>query len=343
VGNKLNAVDEWLQEDTDHKVSVWKGDGIRDAIGIKRHTLKDRLVAGEITALYGLPKAGKTHVAIACAVACVNGTEFWGETFPQNGKVIYVSAERHEQAAQRIRAQFLNIGYQKIPDGIILIGSIPTLSLGDSRLIEDLKQIVEEESPTLMVFDTYVRMICNDEDNSRDADENINAFKEIIRRSKAPCSGIVVHHSGKDLSKGMRGSSAILAAVTTVWKASQKRSVANRIVLTMEDSNDIESAAPCTFALKVVDLPAIPPLADVMQIAIAVPVGADESENERKEKIIRITKESDTTGLTIEQISACAEATIGKLSDSTLRRILKSAVDTGDITESKSGKKILYS
>jgi hypothetical protein len=343
VGKKRNAVEEWLQEDFDHKVSVWKGDGIRDAIGIKRHTLKNRLVAGEITALYGLPKAGKTHVAIACAVACVNGTEFWGETFPQNGKVIYVSAERHEQAAQRIRAQFLNIGYEKIPDSFILIGSFPALSLGDNRLIEELKQLVEDESPTLMVFDTYVRMICNDEDNSRDADENINAFKEIIRRSKAPCSGIVVHHSGKDLSKGMRGSSAILAAVTTVWKAAQKRSVANRIVLTMEDSNDIESAAPCTFALKVVDLPPSSPSADLMQIAIAVAGDADESETERKEKIVRITKESGAPGLTIEQISTHAETVVGKLSDSTLRRILKSAVEAGEITESKSGKKILYS
>jgi hypothetical protein len=342
VGKRIDGVEEWLLEDTEYKVSFWKGDGIRDAIGAKRHILENRLVAGEITALYGLPKAGKTHVAIACAVACVTGTEFWGVNFPQNGKVIYVAAERHEQAAQRIRAQFLNLGYEKIPDNFILIGSFPTLSLGDNLLMENLKQLVKAESPSLMVFDTYVRMICNDEDNSRDADENINAFKEIVRQSRTPCSGVVVHHSGKDLSKGMRGSSAVLAAVTTVWKASQKKSEANRIVLTMEDSNDIESATPCSFALKSVDLPPVLPSDDVVQITIAVPAGTGESEKDRREKIVEIIKESDTAGLTIEQISANAEVAIGKLSDSTLRRILKTAVDSGEIVESHYGKKIHY-
>lgn len=349
MGKRIDTVEEWFLEDTDYKVSFWRGDRIRDAIGTERHTLQNRLVAGEITALYGLPKAGKTHVAIACAVACVTGTEFWGVKFPPDGKVIYVAAERHEQAAQRIRAQFFNIGYEKIPDDFILIGSFPALSLGDNLLMENLKQLVRAESPSLMVFDTYVRMICNDEDNSRDADENINAFKEIIRESRTACSGVVVHHSGKDLSKGMRGSSAVLAAVTTVWKAAQRKSEANRIILTMEDSNDIESAAPCTFALKLVELPPVSPSAEEVQIAIAVPVGIGESGKDsnlysinRTEKIVETIKKSGQSGLTIEQISANAEVTIGKISDSTLRRILKTAVDSGHIYQTNDGKKIRY-
>ena len=340
----------WIRnDDTDHGpdytdfgLNVWTGDKICDAIGKTRHILKDRLVANEITALYGEPKVGKTHIAIALAVACVTGGEFWGASFPTGGKVIYVSAERHEQAAQRIHAHFINMGFSYIPDDFMLVGGTSDLSLSNERLMNELKQQVKDFSPTLVIFDTYVRMTDNDEDKSRDADDNINAFKDIIRQSDVPCAGLVVHHSGKDSSKGMRGSSAMLAAVTSVWRVSRKKRDTKLIFLSMEDSNDIETQDPCAFEFVTVDLPHLSPLEEDSKIGVVVPAGENQAGDNRESRILKLIFEAGKFGSEIEGLMRDAALDGIDFSESTLRRDLERLVQRGAITKYPVGKRIFY-
>ena len=343
MASKFSAVESWIREDDpQYRLKAWTGDKICDAIGKTRHILEDRLVANEITALYGEPKVGKTHIAIALAVACVTGGEFWGASFPTGGKVIYVSAERHEQAAQRIRAHFINMGFQNISDDLMLVGGSSDLSLSNEKLMSELKQHVKDFSPTLIIFDTYVRMTDNDEDKSRDADDNINAFKEIIRQSDVPCAGLVVHHSGKDSSKGMRGSSAMLAAVTSVWRVSRKKRDTKLIFLSMEDSNDIETQDPCAFEFVTVDLPHLNPLEEDSKIGVVVPAGENQAGDNRESRILKLIFEAGKFGSEIEGLMRDAALDGFDFSESTLRRDLERLVQRGAITKYPVGKRILY-
>ena len=340
----------WISnDDTDHGsdytdfgLNVWTGDKICDAIGKTRHILKDRLVANEITALYGEPKVGKTHIAIALAVACVTGGEFWGASFPRGGKVIYVSAERHEQAAQRICAHFINMGSSYIPDDFMLVGGTSNLSLSNEKLMNELKQQVKDFSPTLVIFDTYVRMTDNDEDKSRDADDNINAFKEIIRQSDVPCAGLVVHHSGKDPSKGMRGSSALLAAVTTSWSVSQRKKDKKLISLSMEAANDFEPQSPCYFQWLIVDMPRLSPLEEETKVGIVISAEEQQAETDRESQILEIVSRTGKYGIEIEGLIKEALLIGLDFSDSTFRRVLTKLVQRGAITKYKLGKQIFY-
>jgi hypothetical protein len=342
----LGKFEDYLQNpnrESHGPLQYWKGDQICDAIGRTRHILDNRLVAGEITAIYGPPKVGKTHVAIVCAVACATGGEFWGVKFPQDGsKVIYVAAERHEQAALRLRAHFVRLGFRELPDNIVLVGGFPIVQLGDESLIQHLKNLVKEVSPSLVVFDTYVRMTNNDEDNSRDADNNITAFIEIIRQSRRDCAGLLVHHSGKEIGKKMRGSSALLAAVTTVWKVTQK-GTPKKICLSMEDANVLAETDPSYFEIIQVTVPALTTLEGDEEVGIAVSVANGTSIATREEQILRIMKDAGGTGLAIEEITERVVKVVGPCPPTTLRRILGLLTDRGDITQSRSGKKVIYS
>lgn len=217
------AKDLFLRSDSPaSSIRCWTGNEIREAGASSRHILSNRLISNEITALYGEPKAGKTFVAIACAVACSLGLDFWGQKFSECGAVIYVAAERLEQAAERICAQFQRQGFESVPTDFVLVGGVPQIRLSDMQILSELKELVSRIGPSLIVFDTYVRITDNDEDKARDADNNIVLLTEIVRSSSRDCAGLLVHHAGKDQSRGMRGSSALLAAVTTVWKVSRK-------------------------------------------------------------------------------------------------------------------------
>ena len=341
----LGKFEDYLQNpnrDSHGPLQYWKGDQICDAIGKTRHILDNRLVAGEITAIYGPPKVGKTHVAIVCAVACATGGEFWGVKFPQDGsKVIYVAAERHEQAALRLRAHFVRLGFEEIPENIVLVGGFPVVQLGDENLIQHLKDLVKEVSPSLVVFDTYVRMTDNDEDNSRDADNNISAFIQIIRQSRRDCAGLLVHHSGKEIGKKMRGSSALLAAVTTVWKVTQK-GTPKKICLSMEDANVLAETDPCYFEIFQVIVPTLTTLEEDEEVGIAVSVTNGTAEASREAQILRIVKDAGGTGLAIGEITERVIKVVGPCPASTLRRILGLLRDRGDITQSRSGKKMFY-
>ncbi len=323
------------------RLQYWVGNEICDAIGIMQHLLKDRLVSKEITALYGEPKVGKTHIAINCGIACVIGDEFWGVKFPPGGTVIYVAAERYEQAAQRIRAQFLHHGYEDIPPEFILVGGFPTVCLSNVTLIDELKALIAEKSPSLVIFDTYVRMIDNDEDKSRDAADNIQALTLIIRCSGVDCAGIVVHHSGKDPSKGMRGSSAMLAAVTTVWKVA-KKSKQKHLCLSMDDANSMAAPEPCFFEIITKLVPRLSPLEEDQEVGIAVPVENRTATVTREDQILEIIRGAGTTGTTIEQILKETNQIAGKCSVTTLRRSLETLIDVGEVTESRSGKQAIY-
>lgn len=322
------------------ELKFWVGNDICEAMGRSRHVLDNRLISNEITAIYGEPKAGKTFVAVACAVSCVAGTEFWGQRFPAGASVIYVAAERFEQAAERVRAQFQYQGFDIIPKEFVLVGGVPAIRLSDSYVISELKELVRDISPSLIVFDTYVRLTDNDEDSSRDADNNVQILTDIVRSSQCDCAGLLVHHAGKDQRRGMRGSSALLAAVTTVWKVAQK-SKNRQVILSMEDANAIDVAPPCQFEIVSLEIPWAGNERH-LEVGVAVPASEMNHEQSRIERVQELIRSAGNSGTTIDQLLPRVQAEFGGSSESTVRRILGSLVNSGKVSQAYVGKKMVY-
>ena len=64
----------------------------------------------------------------------------------------------------------------------------------------------------LIVLDTLSRMIgSGDEDKARDINMVVQRAEQVQRETGAHV--LIVHHSGKDRDRGMRGSNALLGAV----------------------------------------------------------------------------------------------------------------------------------
>ncbi|MDK6410753.1 AAA family ATPase, partial [Escherichia coli] len=66
----------------------------------------------------------------------------------------------------------------------------------------------------LIVVDTFSRTFVGNENSTEDAMKFHNAVDVLAQRYS--CAVVVVHHSGKDEARGMRGSSAMYAAADTV-------------------------------------------------------------------------------------------------------------------------------
>ena len=79
--------------------------------------------------------------------------------------------------------------------------------------------------PDLIIFDTFARMTLGIEENSSgDMGEAVEKFNAVIRAAGPQAAGIIVHHAGKDKSKGLRGSTALLGAVDAVWAVTREGS-----------------------------------------------------------------------------------------------------------------------
>jgi hypothetical protein len=101
-------------------------------------------------------------------------------------------------------------------------------------------------APTLIVVDTLARALQGGDENSS---QDVGAFNDAVAaliESTGACV-LVVHHSGKDKTKGARGSSALLGAVDTEIQVEDKQIMATK-------QRDVEIGAPIGFALTPVAL-----------------------------------------------------------------------------------------
>ncbi len=324
------------------RLEAWSGDDIMNAIRFNEHLLPNRLVTGEITALYGEPKVGKTFVAISCGLMAAIGGKFWNEDFPKDGcRVIYVAAERREQAAIRINAACIANGLDSIPEDFTLVERQAGLRLNDAVAMAQLREKIRTINPELVIFDTYVRMVDNDEDKASDADRNIEILTNLLRESSRPCAGILVHHSGKDITRKMRGSNALLAAVTSVWKLVRSRS-SGVITLSMEDANSFAAPEPCHFTIETFQVSGKSSFDEVQEMGVAIPSGGPPKSTKRESRIYSTMGKYPLEEWRIENVIDALSALGETISRTSADRALQNLVDEGQVTRRKVSKAFVY-
>ncbi|MBO0407066.1 AAA family ATPase [Aeromonas hydrophila] len=168
--------------------------------------IKGVLPRAELVVLFGQSGSGKSFLALDMAAAIVRGIEWRGRRTKQ-GRVVYLAAEGSGGVRNRIRAyeQHNGISFEGLPLGII--ADVPNLLLtADAR---DVAQAIGEAD--VVIIDTLAQTTAG-------ADENAGAD---MGRALAHCKGIhqktgavvvLVHHAGKDATKGARGWSGLRAA-----------------------------------------------------------------------------------------------------------------------------------
>ena len=197
--------------------------------------LDDKIPDSGLCILYGPSGVGKSFLAIDFALRT-------SENYP----VLYVAAERGGGIGARLRSWIDRYSREIEPGTLKFVRrGIPNLNRGD-----DVNDFIEEldENYKLIIFDTLAACIPGAEENSAsDMGVAVSNCNAIMR--KIGGTVMLVHHSGKDGNRGMRGSSALHAAADTIIKVS-KTKVKHRINVSCEKSSDRVSFMPYSVALE---------------------------------------------------------------------------------------------
>jgi hypothetical protein len=171
--------------------------------------VRDVLPKAELVVLFGESTAGKSFVALDMVEAIARGLPWRGKRVKQ-GRVVYVVAEGGGGFSKRLRAYEIEhqVNHVGVPLGII--HAAPNLiERGDA--VEVCKQIVTWGGADVVVVDTFAKTIVGGNENAG----------EDVGRALANCNGlhratgavvVLIHHAGKDASKGARGWSGLKAA-----------------------------------------------------------------------------------------------------------------------------------
>ena len=180
--------------------------------------IQDVLPRKGFSALFGPPGSFKSFVALDIAHSVATGTAWMGKEVSTPGAVLYICGEGHGGVGARIRACRL---LHKTEPGAKVYVIRHQLNLRSSK--EDIQQLHlaisnlvqrEEIRFELVQVDTLARAFGGgNENDSSDMGAFIASLSKIQRL--LDCALQIVHHVGKDITKGLRGHSSLLGALDT--------------------------------------------------------------------------------------------------------------------------------
>lgn len=202
------------------------------------YAVKGLLQRASYAEVYGAPGEGKTFVALDLAYHIAGNLPWMGHKV-HAGPVLYLAFEGTGGLIRRAQALRQHYGKADVP--LYLAGAAMDVRTSSGR--GDLDRLLAElpSRPVLIVIDTLARALMGGDENSA---QDVGAFNNVIQgliEATGACV-LIIHHSGKDKSRGARGSSALLAALDTEIEIDAGMILARK-------QRDVEIAPPIGFRL----------------------------------------------------------------------------------------------
>lgn len=162
-----------------------------------------------LAALYGPSASGKSFLALDMTLAIAEGQK-WFDCRVKAAPVVYTALEGEAGVKLRTMAWEAHRG-RALPDNFRMI--LQPFSLTAPNDIGDLASVVP--TGAVLVLDTLNRAApTSDENSSKDMGEILEAAKQLQTLTQGLV--LIVHHSGKNASSGLRGHSSLFAAMDAV-------------------------------------------------------------------------------------------------------------------------------
>jgi hypothetical protein len=181
------------------------------------YIVRDLIAAGAAVVIYGDSNSGKTFFVLDLALHIAAGRP-WRDQRIQPGLVVYVAAEGGHGIRNRLAAYRQAASWTKGASFAVLPQNVDLLDpLADTGPLIEVIQAAEEiagQKVAAIVLDTLARVMTGgNENDSRD----MSAFIANVDRVRAETGAavLIIHHAGKDATKGARGHSSLRAAVDT--------------------------------------------------------------------------------------------------------------------------------
>jgi len=194
--------------------------------------IKNLLAPRELSLMYGEPGAGKSFFVLDIALHLATGRAWQGLKVGRKTPVLYICAEGLNGLQGRVRA-WLN--HQNVDPETCALFAIPepvTLGPQESR-IDALIDAARKTSAALVIVDTLARCMLGDENTSEDMGLLIRDCDRLRRETGGHV--MLVHHKGKDHSRGARGHSSLLAAVDLAISIEGRSGVREALVVKAKD------------------------------------------------------------------------------------------------------------
>ncbi|HBH7067974.1 TPA: AAA family ATPase [Enterobacter cloacae] len=217
------------------------------------YTLKSYLPANSLSSIYGPSGSYKSFLAVSWACHVAAGMKWAGKSVSA-GAVMYVVGEGGIGVPRRIKEWEKKHGVKL--NNLYLVNR-PVFPVRREEMQEMIKAARDVKSRTgqpvrLIVIDTLARCFGgNDENDARDMGAFIEGCDVIKRETGATL--LVVHHSGKDDTKGARGSSAFRAALDAEFNV-RREGDGGAIILTCTKMKDAEEPKQAAFDLRPIEL-----------------------------------------------------------------------------------------
>lgn len=215
--------------------------------------IDDLLPARGIAFVYGPPGSYKSFVAMDLACSIASGKDWHGIECEMPGGVLYIAAEGARGLMERNVAWKRH--YQReVPHLAIMKGAVMMDEvLSVQALIECLERAREAMGVPIrmLVIDTMARSFSGDENSAQEVGAFVNACGRVAAAIE-DCLVLVVTHTGKDLTRGMRGSSALDGAADCHFLVTKPN--AGQALVKNTKQKDIEMAEPMRFAMESVSI-----------------------------------------------------------------------------------------
>lgn len=200
-----------------------------------------------LAVIYGPSGSGKSFLALDLVNCIASGTGWYGKK-TRRAQVIYCALEGEGGMSNRLRALKKNSRWM----GPMLFATDPLdlASPDNVAALIDAASGFESDDPRVIVVDTLNRASPGaDENSGRDMSDLIRGCKDLEAGLNALV--LLVHHTGKDAGRGMRGHSSLLAAADAAIEVTRST---NGRFWNLYKSKDGADGGGGAFELKVIDL-----------------------------------------------------------------------------------------
>lgn len=214
--------------------------------------IADLMPARGLAVLYGEPGSGKSFLALDVA-AHLARRRWWAGRRTRRAKVVYVALEGHLRERIAAYQRHHDLTDADLEQLLVIQGQHLNLLEADAmrRLIVDIKaQLGEYAGHLLVVVDTLARAMPGGNENaSEDMGRIVAACADLEQQLGALV--ILVHHAGKDASRGARGWSGLRGAADVEILIERD---GDRRTATFAKVKDGTDGVAVEFRLEVVDL-----------------------------------------------------------------------------------------
>lgn len=217
------------------------------------YLIKGLLGSGSMAVLYGEAGTGKTFLALHFGLSVAAERELFGRRVRQCG-VVYVAAEAGRSIENRVAAAKHEFEFPEVMPFAAIESAIDlcTDDADTEKLIAAVQDADLGMPIGLIIIDTLSRVMAGGNENQPD---DMGALVRNIDRLREATGAAVllVHHSGKDASRGARGHSLLHAATDTEIEVARDE-VTKIATAKVTKQRDYATEGMLSFALRSVEL-----------------------------------------------------------------------------------------